>query len=108
MAKFLKDVPGVGINFDPANMILYAKGKPLDALKTLYPWIDQVHVKDALQTKKPGTWGTEVPWGDGQVGGKTFLEELEKLGYKGSYVIEREGGNDRVKDINIAVERLEK
>ena len=108
LAKFMKEVPGIGINFDPANMILYAKGRPLDALKTLYPWIRQIHVKDALVTRKPGTWGDETTWGDGEVGGKTFLAELEALGYKGNYVIEREGGNARTKDIGLAQERLEK
>ncbi len=108
LAKFLTDVPGIYINFDPANMILYAKGNPREAIKTLLPWIRQVHVKDAILTEKPGTWGTEVSWGDGQVGGKTFLAELEALGYDGNYVIEREGGSSRVKDINLAKERLEK
>jgi sugar phosphate isomerase/epimerase len=108
LAKFMKKVPGVGINFDPANMILYAKGEPLAALKTLMPWIVQVHVKDALLTRKPGTWGTEVPWGDGEVGGKTFLAELEKLGYKGNYVVEREAGDRRADDIKLAIERLVK
>ena len=108
LAKFMKEVPGVGINFDPANMILYAKGEPLAALKTLMPWIVQVHVKDALLTRKPGTWGTEVPWGDGEVGGKTFLAELEKLGYKGNYVVEREAGDRRADDIKLAIERLVK
>ena len=108
LAKFMKEVPGVGINFDPANMILYAKGEPLAALKTLMPWIVQVHVKDALLTKKPGTWGTEVPWGDGEVGGKMFLAELEKLGYKGNYVVEREAGDRRADDIKLAIERLVK
>ena len=108
LARFLKDVPGVGINFDPANMILYGKGNPIKALKTLMPWIVQVHIKDALFTKKPGTWGAEVPWGDGEVGGKFFLAELKKLGYNGNYVIEREGGADRAKDIKLAIERLEK
>ena len=108
LAKFMERVPGVGINFDPANMILYAKGRPMDALKTLMPWIVQVHVKDALVTEKPGTWGDEVPWGDGEVGGKTFLAELEGLGYRGNYVIEREGGSARVRDIGLAKERLEK
>ncbi len=108
LAKFLNDVPGVYINFDPANMILYAKGKPREALKTLLPWIRQVHIKDACLTKTPGTWGTEVPWGDGEVGGKAFIADLEALGYKGNYVIEREGGQARVNDINLAKERLEK
>ena len=108
LAKFMAEVPGVGINFDPANMILYAKGRPLEALRTLYPWISQVHVKDALLTQNPGTWGDEVPWGDGEAGGRSFVAELERLGYKGNYVIEREGGSSRVKDIRQAIERLTK
>ena len=108
LAKFMTKVPGVGINFDPANMVLYAKGRPMEALRLLYPWIRQVHVKDACETKVPGTWGTEVPWGEGEVGGKFFIAELENLGYNGNYVVEREGGDDRVGDINKAIERLEK
>ena len=108
LAAFMPKVPGVGINFDPANMILYAKGKPMQALKVLYPWIKQVHVKDACETKVPGTWGTEVAWGEGEVGGKAFLKELEELGYKGNYVVEREAGNDRPGDISRAVGRLVK
>ena len=108
LAKFMADVPGVGINFDPANMILYAKGSPIEALRTLMPWIRQIHVKDACVTKKPGTWGTEVPWAEGEVGGRRFLDALEELGYKGNFVIEREGGDARAKDINLAKERLEK
>ena len=108
LAKFMADVKGVYINFDPANMILYGKGRPLEAVKTLYPWIRQVHVKDALFTEKPGTWGEEVPWGDGAVGGRTFLKELEGLGYKGNYIIEREGGSRRTEDIGLAAERMGK
>lgn len=106
LAAFMVKVPGVGINFDPANMILYGKGNPTDALRTLMPWIRQVHVKDAVATKTPGTWGTEVPWGDGEVGGKAFLSALEDLGYKGNYLIEREGGSQRAADIALAAERL--
>ena len=87
-------------------MILYAKGKPLDALKTLYPWIVQVHVKDALQTKKPGTWGKEVPWGDGEVNTALLLKTLEEVGFKGVFAIEREAGNDRVGDIALAAKRV--
>ena len=106
LAKFMQAVSGIGINFDPANMILYAKGKPFEALDVLFPWIRQVHIKDANETKVPGTWGTEVPWGEGQVGGKAFIAKLEKLGYKGNYVIERECGANRMKEINQAKECL--
>ena len=108
LAAFMPKVPGVGINFDPANMILYAKGRPLQALHVLYPWIRQVHVKDACVTKVPGTWGTEVAWDDGEVGGDTFVAELEALGYKGNYVVEREAGDNRAGDIAKAVGALVK
>ena len=108
LARFMPMVPGVGINFDPANMILYAKGKPMQALKVLYPWIKQVHIKDGCETKVPGTWGTEVAWGDGEVGGAAFLAELEALGYKGNYVVEREAGDDRPGDIMKAIQLISK
>ena len=108
LEKFLKHVPGLGVNFDPANMILYAKGEPLKALKRLMPWIRQVHIKDACATKVPGTWGTEVPWGEGEVGGDRFVAELKRLGYKGNYVIEREMGDNRTGDIALAAKRLMK
>ena len=106
LASFMVKVPGVGINFDPANMILYAKGKPMEAVRILHPWIRQVHVKDANETKVPGTWGEEVPWGEGQVGGRAFVAELQRLGYDGNYVVEREAGDDRPRDIAAAIGRL--
>ncbi|MBO7688257.1 MAG: sugar phosphate isomerase/epimerase [Kiritimatiellae bacterium] len=106
LAKFMPTVPGAGVNFDPANMILYAKGNPVEAVRTLAPWIRHVHLKDAVLTKKPGTWGTEVPWGDGEVDAPRFLAELKAAGYKGAFAIEREGGNDRTGDIALAAKRL--
>ena len=106
LAKFMAQVSGVGINFDPANMILYGKGRPIEALDTLYPWIRQVHVKDAVFSPVAGTWGEEKPWGDGEVDASRFVDRLESLGYTGDYVIERESGNRRVPDIQLARERL--
>ena len=106
LAKFMAKVPGVYINFDPANMILYGKGRPLEAVRILAPWIRQVHVKDANFTKVPGTWGEEVPWGNGEVGGEAFLAELDKMGFAGNYVVERESGDDRAGEIRLAIERL--
>jgi len=108
LKAFLEKVPGVYVNFDPANMILYGKGRPLEAVRVLAPWIRQVHVKDARFTKVPGTWGEETPWCDGEVGGADFIAALEDAGYRGNYVIEREGGDSRAADIRLAVERLEK
>jgi L-ribulose-5-phosphate 3-epimerase len=91
--------PNVGVNFDPANMILYDKGDPITALRTLGPWIRQVHIKDARRTKAPGTWGEEVAAGTGEVDWRAFFATLRELNYAGDFVIEREAGNQRVADI---------
>lgn len=106
LAKFLERTPGVGVNFDPANMILYGKGDPVAAVARLAPWIRHVHVKDAKKSARPGTWGTETPWGDGEVNPAAFLAALDKAGYAGAFAIEREGGDDRVGDIAKAADRL--
>jgi L-ribulose-5-phosphate 3-epimerase len=100
------DHPSVGVNFDPANMILYDKGDPIEAVRVLSPWIRHLHVKDATRTKQPGTWGAEVPWGDGQVGVKRFLDVLTEVGFDGAMAIEREAGDNRQGDIKLAIERL--
>lgn len=96
----------VGVNFDPANMILYDKGDPIEAVRTLSPWIRHLHVKDAVRTTTPGTWGAEVPWGDGQVGIERFLAVLGEVKFKGAMAIEREAGDNRLGDIKLALERL--
>ena len=106
LVRFLRDVPGLYVNFDPANMILYGKGRPMEALETLVPWIRKIHVKDADATAVPGTWGTERPWGEGQVGGAAFIDALNGLGFTGNMTIEREGGDDRAGDIARAAARL--
>jgi sugar phosphate isomerase/epimerase len=108
LRDFLEELnhPAVGVNLDPANMILYDKDDPVEAVRTLGPWIKHVHVKDAVRTTKPGTWGTEVPWGQGQVRVEAFLGALEGTGFDGVLAIEREAGNDRFGDIKQAVERL--
>ena len=100
--------PAVGVNFDPANMILYDKGKPVQAVKTLGPWIKHIHIKDAVRTTQPGTWGQEVPWGDGQVDSGAFIDALEEIGYQGVLAIEREAGNNRFADIKLTAERLQR
>jgi len=89
----------VGVNFDPANMILYDKGEPIEALRTLASWVKQCHLKDANRTKTPGTWGEEVPVGTGQVDWKKFFAALRDIQFAGPCCIEREAGNQRVVDI---------
>src|SRR5215510_677695 len=69
--------PNLKINFDPANMILYDMGDPIRAVEILGPDIRSVHVKDANVTKVKGTWGAEVPLGQGQVNIKRFVDTLK-------------------------------
>ena len=97
----------VGVNFDPANMILYDKGNPIEALRTLAPFLKQCHIKDANKTKKTGEWGEEVPAGTGQVDWKAFFRTLKELRYDGWCCIEREAGTQRVADIGAARKMVE-
>jgi L-ribulose-5-phosphate 3-epimerase len=99
--------PNVGVNFDPANMILYDKGDPIAALRTLAPWLKQCHIKDARRTKTPGHWGDEVVAGTGEVSWPDFFATLRQVNFQGFLAIEREAGNQRVDDIRSARQFLE-
>ncbi len=99
--------PNVGVNFDPANMILYDKGDPIASLRALGPWLKQCHIKDAIKTKIPGTWGEEVVAGTGQVDWRAFFRTLEELQYQGNLAIEREAGEQRAADIRTARQLVE-
>ena len=109
LLDFLKKLnrPNLGVNFDPANMILYDKGNPIEALRALGPWIRQVHIKDAVRTTTPGTWGDEVVAGMGEVDWPAFFIALREIGYTGDLCIEREAGMNRVDDIRTARELVE-
>lgn len=98
--------PALGVNFDPANIILYGKGNPIDAVHTLASWIKHVHIKDAVPSATPGEWGSEVRWGDGKVGAVAFIEALQAIHYSGALAIERESGEQRIEDIKTAANRL--
>ena len=100
--------PNIGVNFDPANMILYDKGDPVKALHTLAPWVRQVHVKDARRTKLPGTWGQEVPVGTGDMEWRAFFSTFKHVVFNVNMAIEREYGNNRVADIRAARRVMER
>lgn len=97
----------VGVNFDPANMILYGMGDPVEAVKLLAPHIYQVHIKDALPSDSLGEWGAEMPVGKGSVNWPAFFGALKAAGYAGNYMIEREAGENRVEDIKGALTFIE-
>lgn len=100
--------PNIGVNFDPANMIMYDKGDPLEAMHVLSPWIRQVHIKDAKRTRVPGTWGAEVPVGTGEVDWHAFSTTFKHVAFNVNLAIEREYGNKRVADIRTAREVMER
>ena len=94
--------PNVGVNFDPANMILYGMGDPVAALRALAPHVVQVHVKDAVPTTQPGTWGHEVTAGTGAVDWPAFFQAMRALPQPVDLVVEREAGAAREGDAAIA------
>jgi L-ribulose-5-phosphate 3-epimerase len=93
--------PALKVNFDPANMLLYDMGDPIEAVKILGPDIRSVHVKDARRPAVKGTWGEEVPLGEGEVGIPEFVKALKDVGYRGPLVVEREVGDQesRLRDV---------
>jgi len=101
------DRPTVGVNFDPANMILYDKGDPIEALDALAGHVLQIHIKDACRTKTSGTWGKEVVSGTGQVDWNAFFSLLRRHDLSVDLMIEREAGSDRIGDIAAAKRMVE-
>jgi len=108
LQEFLLDLDcsNVGVNFDPANMILYDKGDPVSSLHTLAPWLKQCHIKDATKTGQPGTWGEEVVVGSGDVDWPGFFTALDEIGYSGDLAVEREAGDQRLADIRAAIQHV--
>lgn len=93
LLQFLSDLQrdNIFVNFDPANMILYGSGDPLEALDKVGQHVRSVHCKDGKWSSKPGEeWGAEVPFGTGDVNAEAFLRKLLELGYDGALTIERE------------------
>lgn len=114
LLEFIADVgrPNLFINFDPANMILYGTGDPIEALKKVGHLVRSVHCKDGKWTtgRRGVDWGTEVPLGEGDVGMESYLRTLQEIGYSGPLTIEREIAHDRSRqkiDIGHAVNLLE-
>ncbi len=103
------DRPNLAVNFDPANMILYGSGEPIEALRKVGRYVQSVHCKDGKWSDRPGeTFGPETPLGEGDVGMENFVRTLIEIGYEGPLTIEREiGGEQQIRDISKAVQLLE-
>jgi sugar phosphate isomerase/epimerase len=113
LLDFLLDVNrrNLGINFDPANMILYGTGDPIESLAVVGQHVVSVHCKDGdwPPTGVPGALGSERPLGQGSVDLKAFLAGLRKIGYKGALTIEREAHDkdERLRDLKEGKRLLE-
>jgi len=97
------------VNLDTANLILYGKGDPVDALDVLGRYIRGLHAKDGLFPTDPRKLGREVPIGQGKVDFPTIIKRLRQLGFRGAITIEREvSGPQQVEDVKKAKAYLEK
>jgi sugar phosphate isomerase/epimerase len=110
LLRFLADVerPNIKVNFDPANIVLYGSGDPLEALSMLRGHVLSVHCKDGVSPKAVGELGHEVALGDGEVDMPGFLKMLKEMNYRGLLAIEREEPDTarRKADVELAVKRL--
>jgi sugar phosphate isomerase/epimerase len=98
-----------GVNFDLANLILYGKANPVDAIELLGPYVQGIHAKDGLWPTNPKELGKEVPIGQGKVDFPRIIARLKELNYRGAVTIEREiSGPRQVEDVRAAKAYLEK
>lgn len=98
-----------GVNFDLANLILYGKANPVDAIELLGPYVQGIHAKDGLWPTNPRELGQEVPIGKGKVDFPRIIRRLKELNYRGAVTIEREiSGAQQVEDVRASKAYLEK
>jgi sugar phosphate isomerase/epimerase len=112
MSRAIRDVnlPNLGVGLDTANLILYGKANPVDAVDILGTLVRSVHAKDGKWPTDPSKLGEEVLIGRGLVDFKTVFAKLHKLGYRGAITIEREtSGPQQIEDVKnekIYLERI--
>jgi len=98
----------LGINLDPANLILYGKGNPVDALDVFGKYVRNIHAKDGLYPTDPMQLGREVRVGEGRVRFPELVARLKEVGFTGEFIIEREiTGEQQAKDIAVTVSYLQ-
>jgi sugar phosphate isomerase/epimerase len=98
-----------GVNFDLANLILYGKANPVDAIEILGPYVQGIHAKDGMWPTNPKQLGEEVPIGKGKVDFPRIIERLKQLNYRGAVTIEREiSGPQQLEDVRVEKTYLEK
>jgi L-ribulose-5-phosphate 3-epimerase len=112
MSRMIRDVamPNLGVGLDTANLILYGKANPVDAVDILGPHVRSIHAKDGRWPTDPNKLGEEVLIGTGLVDFKQVFSKLHRLGYSGAVSIEREtSGPQQIADVRqekIYLERI--
>ena len=125
LKDFLDSLPvrGIGVNLDPANLVMCAADDPAKAVLTLKDYIVHTHAKDGVQLrpfdpkqfyaheyyglpKLEGETIEERPLGKGNVNWKEYIAALKSIGYYGYLTVEREVGEDPAADIALAVSFL--
>ena len=111
LVRAIRDVglDNQGVNFDLANLILYGKANPVDAIEILRPYVQGIHAKDGMWPTNPKQLGEEVPIGKGKVDFPRIIERLKQLNYRGAVTIEREiSGPQQLEDVRAEKTYLEK
>ena len=97
----------LGINLDPANLIMYGKANPIDALDVFGKYVRNIHVKDGMYPTNVDHLGIEVPAGQGKVRYPEFIAALKNIGFTGELIIEREiSGEEQIRDIRKTIADL--
>ena len=128
LKKFLDSLGsrGVGVNLDPANLVMVTGDDPVGAVHNLKDYIVHTHAKDGIKVQHgdpeflygvthpmPESYNgvefyRELPLGTGGVDFKNYLKALEEIGYRGFLTIERECGANPAADIETAANYLRK
>ncbi len=110
MSRAIRDVamPNLGVGLDTANLILYGKANPVDAVDILGPHVRSVHAKDGRWPTDPNELGEEVLIGKGLVDFRMVFAKLHRIGYTGAVTIEREtSGPQQIEDVKLEKAYLE-
>lgn len=110
LLRTIEDVAAdnLGINFDPANLLMYGMGNPLDALDVFGAYVRGLHAKDGDYPSNGRRLGPEKPLGEGRVDFPRLLARLKELSFQGAITIEREiSGPRQTEDIRRAIALLE-
>jgi sugar phosphate isomerase/epimerase len=111
MSRMIRDVamPNLAVGFDTANLILYGKANPVDAVDILGSRVRSIHAKDGLWPTDPDKLGEEVLIGKGLVDFHQVFTKLRRIGYTGAVTIEREtSGPQQIEDVRQEKLYLEK